>query len=169
MADFIRERADFPHREFAAELATLEWAMVEVLHGASPEALDLEHLQAYPFEKWAEARFERSSTSRVLRFEFPANRFYQAFRNDEAPAVPERSATATAVYRDGYTIWRMDLTPAMRDLLEALLGGAPLGQALSTLELPADDPVALSKLLENAMIWFKEWVGGGVFSSITVE
>jgi hypothetical protein len=170
LATFLRESQPptSQPRELCADLAELEWAMVEVLHAPAAEAIDLAHLQTYPFEKWASACFHRADTARILRFAYPVNRFYQAFRNDEGPAAPEAGTSATAVYRQGQTIWRMDLTPGMCGLLETLFGGASLGEALGTLQLP-EDPAAMTKLLENAMVWFREWVSGGLFGAITVE
>jgi hypothetical protein len=148
---------------FAADLAALEWALVEVLHAPSAEKLDLAQLATVAPQQWAGARFRPSTTVRVLTFDYPVNDFFQAFRNDQGPAVPPASWSATAVFRDGTTIWRMNLSRAMHVLLTALSGGTPLGSALDMLvqaEKISDEEGA------QVMVWFRDWVRHGFFASI---
>jgi hypothetical protein len=154
---------------FAAELATLEWAMTEVIHAAEAPALALDELQKIPLEEWANARFSPALTLRVLRFSYPTNAYFQAFRDGVDRTIPEHSASATAVYRQGFTIWRMDLTAAMAGLLDALCGGATLGHALEALESHVVSPDDLAEAERNVIAWFSAWVSGGFFANLTFE
>lgn len=171
MAAFCRTEAarvpsvntDGPPLAFAVDLAALEWALVEVLHAPSAEKLDLATLGTIPDEKWAAARFLPSGTVRVLTFDYPVNDYFQAFRTEQGPAIPSASWSATAAFRDGTTIWRMNLSRAMHGLLTALSGGTPLGPALDTL-------VHAGTISEDegaeVMVWFRDWVRHGFFASI---
>jgi hypothetical protein len=152
-----------PPLAFAVDLAALEWALVEVLHAPSAEKLDLATLAALPVPAWAAARFSPSATVRVLTFGYPVNDYFQAFRTEQAPAIPDPSWTATAAFRDGTTIWRMNLSRAMHGLLAALSGGTPLGPALDSLVQAgtiSEDEGAL------VMVWFRDWVRHGFFAGI---
>ena len=151
------------HADFTAELATLEWSMVEVLHAAPADNLSLEELSAVPLTAWESARFVPSQTVRVFQFDYPVNAFYQAFRQGELPEVPGASRTATAVFRDGATLWRMDLSSPMHQLLRSLLDGAPLGAALTTL---VESGGISEDQAPQVMIWFRDWVRHGIFGSI---
>ena len=154
-------------RVFASELATLEWSLVEVLHAETAAPLEIAALQALPPEAWARARFIRNPALHVFRFEYPVNAVFIANRIEEfVPEVPAPSPNAVAVYRKDMQLWRMDLTPAMLGVLEPLLAGKTLGEALEAIEAAATDPEILAQTGANLMVWFREWVDAGFFTRI---
>jgi hypothetical protein len=173
MASFCRE-VDLPGfpgfaslGRFASDLAALEWALVEVLHAETAPPLDINALQALPPEAWGAARFIRSDALRLLRFEYPVNAVFIANRIDDVvPEVPAPSPNAVAVYRKDMQLWRMDLTPAMLGVLEPLVQGKSLGEALETVEAECTDPDVLAQTGANLMVWFREWVDAGFFTRV---
>jgi hypothetical protein len=167
MADFCRVEAQgpFPLRAFSADLAKLEWALVEVLHARDSEALSPAALEAIPIDGWPSARLPPSAAVRLLRFEHPVNAFFQSFKTDGEPDVPGPSPAATVVYRTEMTLWRMDLTPAMATLLEGLFRGETLGEALGKLAEGLREDEA-EEAERNVMVWFREWVRGGLFARV---
>jgi hypothetical protein len=176
MAAFCRETEleAFPGfaelRVFASELAALEWALVEVLHAETAPPLEIAALQALPPEAWAGARFVKNEAIRVFRFEYPVNAVFIANRIDEiVPEVPAPSPNAIAVYRKDMSLWRMELTPAMLGVLEPLLAGKSLGEALETVEAECTDPEVLAQTGANLMVWFREWVDAGFFTRIELS
>ena len=128
---------------FAADLARLEWALVEVIHAAKAPVLDPAALQAIPPEAWGNARLPPAETLRLVRGSYPVNRFFQQFQARRgAGAARPRHAFAFGgrpVYRVGFVLWRMDLTPAMAELLAGLMNGATLGEALGSLDENEDE------------------------------
>jgi hypothetical protein len=176
MASFCREvqLEGFPGfdalRVFASELAALEWALVEVLHAETAAPLEISALQALPPEAWAGARFIKNEAIRVFRFEYPVNAVFIANRIDElVPEIPAPSPNAIAVYRKDMSLWRMELTPAMLGVLEPLLAGKSLGEALATIEAEVTDPEVLAQTGANLMVWFREWVDAGFFTRIELD
>ncbi len=157
MGAFVREGVPepFPLRAFVADLAALEWAIVEVIHAASAPPLTADGLRDVPPDAWGALRLEATPALRLLRFDHPVNAYFQAFRDDEAPAVPAASPSATVVYRSESMLWRMDLTPPMTEVLSALVAGEPLGQALSRAEagLAHLDEAAIGSTVTT---WFRE-------------
>jgi hypothetical protein len=165
MSAFCRSRGD-ARAHFSADLAALEWAMVEVIHTGDPERLSEDTLSRIPLADWTRARFARSDAVRVLEFEYPVNAYFQAFNTGEAPELPERAWSATAVFRDGATIWRMDLSRPMHALLGALFAGKTLGAALDALASSGSVGESDAPLLIK---WFRDWVRYGFFSGIEVS
>jgi hypothetical protein len=161
----LREAA-VPH-VFCADLAALEWAIVEVIHAPSSEPLTMEGLQHVPADSWGEARLVANTALRVLRFAYPVNAYFQALREGAEPVVPARKESATVVYRSGPSIWRMDLTGPMFEVLAALLAGEPLGDALGRVEDALAD-LDEQQTVERVMSWFREWVSSGLFVRIDV-
>jgi hypothetical protein len=142
---------------FAADLARLEWAIVEVIHQPSSAPLTMERLAAVPAEGWATARLVASRAVRLLDLEYPVNDYFQAVRDGNAPAPPGRQPSATAVYRSGHAVWRMGLTPTMHRVLAALVAGDLLEGALA---------LAAEESPERVTAWFREWVSSGLFVGV---
>jgi hypothetical protein len=164
MAELCAARAN-PWAAFAADLARLEWAIVEVIHAPSTAPLSLADLANVPTDAWGSARLESTPALRLLRSEFPVNSYYQATRDGMNPEIPSSTPSSTAVYRSGPTVWRMTLTSTMFELLSRLTSGATLADALeSTTASISDesDEVAASRV----MGWFREWVSSGLFSRV---
>jgi hypothetical protein len=151
--------------EWAADLAALEWAMVEVIHAAPVESPSEETLAKIAPADWPRARFAPSDAVRVLEVDYAVNAYFQAYNTGTETEEPAHGWSATAVFRDGATVWRMDMSRPMHALLAALLDGAPLGDALDALASSGalgEDEAPL------VMQWFRDWVRYGFFASIVV-
>ena len=155
----IQSPIRLPHREFLRELAALEWAVVEAVHAAPPVTIDANALRAIPPERWGDLRFSPNPALRVLRGSYPVNPWFQAFRRGEPGPVPARKPSVVAVYRVGPSVWRMDLSAMTASLLDRLVSGVPLGEALAPVEGHAE--------AGQVMRWFEAWVGGGFFSNVS--
>jgi len=160
MSSFLAEHGG-PVGPFAADLARLEWAIVEAIHAAPSPPLTLERLEHMTPEQWAGATLAPAASVRVLCLAHPANAYFQAFRDDARPSAPGPAASATLVHRRGWVVWRTDLTAPMARLLEAITRGAPLGEALAAAISDEDEGAQA-----NVTHWFRDWVGGGVFTSV---
>ena len=167
MSSFCRDQAPdpFPERAFAAELAVLEWAVVEMIHAAASEPLTAEGLRDVPMDAWAGARLAPNSASRLLRFAHPVNAYFQSVRTAGDPELPAPAPSATVVYRSGPSIWRMDLTVPMFEVLRALFDGETLEAALGRGHAAlggVDDATAAQRV----MGWFREWISSGLFARV---
>jgi len=147
---------------FAAELAELEWALVTAIHAASQPSLSPAALGEVAPDAWARARLVPSPSLAVLRFAYPVNAYYQAFREGNAPSIPPPGASAVAVHREGLTLFRHDLEPVAADLLTALARGVPLGVAVGELERTLE-VAALARVQTLLSSWFGGWMSSGFF------
>jgi hypothetical protein len=165
MPAFLEERGGAANL-FAADLARLEWAVVEAIHAAPSPPLTLDRFEPMTPEQWASARLVPAASVRILRFGHAANAYYQAFRDEGSPRhgsppLPDPDPTATLIHRKGWVVWRTDLTPAMARLLQSIVSGAPLGEALATSISDEDEGTQT-----DVTHWFRDWVGGGVFTAV---
>ncbi|MEY2932441.1 MAG: hypothetical protein RL033_3190 [Pseudomonadota bacterium] len=152
---------------FSAELAQLEWALVESIHEHEGERLELASLVPLSPEDWARARLLPSPTLRLLQTHYPVGSYYQAWREGEAlterfPA-PERSALA--VCRRGADVWRVQVELQLVPLIVSLIDGTPLLAALEAAATPSENSAAApsSAVLQHA---FRDWVSCGMFSGV---
>jgi hypothetical protein len=165
LVQYVAKRnAQCAHRAFIAELAQLEWAMVEVLHAQAAPVLSADALQKIPPQQWENLVFTPSATAVLLTTEYPVNIFLQHYRDDKQPPIPPRKRSTTVIYRQGYSVWRMDLTRPMAAILSALFAGKSLGQALETLNYTTAKPDREAQA-NHVMTWFSTWVQGGIFLS----
>jgi hypothetical protein len=156
MPEFVRSRTEEWAR-FGADLAALEWAIVEAIHAPDPSAQLAEKLRALAPEDWESVRFSPSPTLTIVRSDFPVNDFFQAFRDEQSPKIPSEEKSATAVYRKGMSIWRRALSQPMEKLLSSILSGEALGEALSKADATEDEVSA----------WFGEWMSDGYFGDVS--
>ena len=159
---FCRTQADVLERpDLAADLAELEWAIVEVIHAAPCPPIAPAVLEAVPPEAWPEVTFTPSPSLRLLEHGHPVNGYLGAVKRGESPELPGPAPAFTAVHRKDWAVWRMSHTPLMAQVLRSLLAGAPLGEALACLEAGGAEPRA-----EDVTVWFREWIAGGFFASL---
>jgi len=165
MAELCREEP-LPEPGFAADLASLEWAIVLVIHAPTASVITEEDLARVPADAWADARLVANPSLRILHLEHPANAYLQAFRQGETPGVPSPAKTSVAVYRTGTTIWRMELTPAMVALFESLAGGETLAASLERVA-PLLQGTDETEAAQRVMSWFRSGVSSGLFSDVS--
>ncbi|MEO8185343.1 MAG: DNA-binding domain-containing protein [Deltaproteobacteria bacterium] len=165
---------------FAEELAQLEWAVVEAIHAEEGERLDIAALGQLSAEQWSVLRLVPSPALRLLRHAYPAAEYYQAFKDGSAAALGAGAsggalepfaprASAVAVCRRGQDVWRIRLSPALGELLESLIAGAPLLEALERFGSGATNVSATDRAPvapEELQRAFQDWVSCGLFSGI---
>jgi hypothetical protein len=161
MAGFVAKQSE-PWAPFAAELAALEWALVTAVHAASQPSLSPAALAEVAPDAWPRARLVPSASLAVLRFTYPVNAYYRAFREGAVARIPRLEASAVAVHREGLSLFRHDLELAAADLLEALARGVPLGIAIAELER-AHEAASLSRVQAQLSGWFGGWMSSGFF------
>lgn len=164
MAAFCRDQP-LPAPGFAADLATLEWAIVEVIHAPTSSVITEAALAGVPAERWPEARLVANPSLRILHLDHPANAYLHAVRRDQSPDVPTAAKTSVAVYRTGATVWRMELTDAMVTLFESLAGGANLAESLERVA-PLLEGDSEADAAAKVMGWFRDGVSSGLFAEV---
>ncbi|HEX4964655.1 MAG TPA: DNA-binding domain-containing protein [Thermoanaerobaculia bacterium] len=156
--------------DFLVDLAILEWTLAKVFDGPGTEGqatLTHEALQAFPAERFAEARLVTVPCLRLLESRFPVNAYFTAVRQaeegEEVP-LPDPAPEHTAITRRNYVVRRYTLTPPQHALLTALQGGGTVAEALAAAAAVTDlDDDALAGALGN---WFRVFTAEGFFAAI---
>ena len=158
-------RVDWP--DFLIDLAMLEWTIAKVFDGPGVEGQPLltpEALQAFPPERFAEARLMPVVCLRLLSFRYPVNAYFTAARQaeegEEVP-IPEPAAEQVAILRRDYVVRRYPLTAPQHALLQAIQAGSTVGEAIAAAVATSDlDDDALATALRS---WFRFWSAEGFF------
>jgi hypothetical protein len=157
--------ADWP--DFLIDLATLELTFNEVFDGPGVEGerlLDPEQLQAIPAERLPEVRLVGVSCLRLLPLRYPVHRYFTAVRRHQGPVPPAPAETYLAVTRRRYVVRHYELSPPAYRLLQALLAGESLAEAVGrTAEAAGPD---LDRFANNLRTWFHDWAAEGFFRAV---
>jgi hypothetical protein len=153
--------------DFVIDLATLEWTYNEVFDGAGVEGQRLlrpDRLRAIPPARWPEARLVPVPCLRLLHLRHPVHLYYTAVRRRKEPEFPEPAETLLAVTRRRYVIRRHELSRPQFVLLEALLRGQSVGEAISLAGEAAGDDV--DRFAADLGEWFRDWTAEGFFRGV---
>ncbi len=166
MSEFCRGEI-LPNPVFAADLASLEWAVVLGIHAPTAPAIGLEALGQVPAERWPDARFTLNPSLQVLHLTYPVNAYLQDYRNHALPVMPEPRANVVAVYRTGRSVWRLELEPTLLKLTESLSAGATLAAGLGEVQalLSNHSEEEAARLVTRC---FQHSVASGLFSAVTI-
>ncbi|MBX3227551.1 MAG: putative DNA-binding domain-containing protein [Labilithrix sp.] len=152
MSAFLKTRGE----AFAADLAALEWSIVEAIHSAEAPKMAPDALAALDPAEWGSVTLVAAPSLRLHAFDYPADAYYKAFHADAAPAPPAPEPSWLAVYRAGMKIWRMPLSRGQYALLAPLARGASLEEAF---EVDAGEAADVGA-------WFRQWTAEGFFSAV---
>jgi hypothetical protein len=153
--------------DFLIDLATLELTFSEVFDGPGVEGeqlLDTSQLQAVPVERWPEARLVPVPCLRLLSLRYPVHEYYAAVRRKQDPPPPEPADTLLAVTRWDYLVRHYPLSRPEYEVLQALMAGRPIGEAVSLATRTAGND--LDHLALKLREWFTAWAARGFFRSV---
>lgn len=164
----LAEGPDWP--ELLVDLARLEWAVYETFDGPGSEGqptLQPGDLTS-PGQGGIEAlRLVPSPSLSLFRARFPVNEFYTAVRRaaggDEI-VPPDASPCLVALHRRNYVVHRYDVSAPAHAMLEAVLNGRSLGEAIdAAAALWTGSDEELGAALQN---WLQLWAREEFFTGV---
>lgn len=163
--DFVRTAEGVQRRDFCYDLARLEQAVSQVFDAEETPALSEAQIAAVPPEAWDRARFAPIAAFRLLAFRYPVDAYLQSVQEDDHEHPKARLKDEwVAVYRRSHSMQRLGLSRAAHDLLRDLVGGMPLGAAITK---AVREGGRRAPREEELFRWFRDWVSGGLFRSVT--
>jgi hypothetical protein len=156
--------------DFLIDLASFEWTLAKVFDGPGTEGQTLlmpEALQAFPAERFAEARLIPVPCLRLVASRYPVNAWFTAVRQgeegEEIP-IPDPASEYTAITRRDFVVRRYSLTFPQHALLAALQSGSTVAESLAAAAAVSDlDDESLAAELRS---WFRLFTAEGFFSAI---
>lgn len=151
----VRER---PDDVLAQEIAQLETVLTQLADAAETPALTQNDLAGLTPDRLMTATFIPRSAFQMMSFTYPVNAYYRAFMEDRNPSPPSPQASYIAVFRHDDKMWRTEFDQNEYDVLQAILNGATIGDALS--DMNEDVAGQVSE-------WFSRWMHQHLLSTIT--
>jgi hypothetical protein len=150
-------------RPWLADLAELEWTLVDVFDAADTPVLGTADLERLAPEDWADARFAPASSVRLLRLSWAVDDLWDRAQREEPTGDPDGEAIAVQVWRRDLRVYHRTLEPLERDCLTLLLAGQPFGAWCEHAAETVGEEAAASRVV--ALL--RRWLDEGVLSALS--
>lgn len=167
LAPWLEARAgadDEPWLSAAADVVRVEQGMDRAFDHPATPAVDGTALSNLPPSAWATARLRFVAGLDVLALAHDVGPAMDAAKAGRPAELPARRTSHMAVYCRDHRRYRLTVAPLAAALLQPLLEGATLGDALQDLALRPD--VDLPELLGQVGPWFQQWAGAGWIAAV---
>jgi hypothetical protein len=165
---FMASRAPWRDDVLAYDAALLEWAFMEVFDAPDAPPLDLRVVTAAPPDAWPLARIKFLPALRHVATAHPVHELREAVKNGSSCQRPSPGPTSAIVWRDAACfIHAVAVDPVAAELMLALQGGQPLGEACASVAAkhPAIGGAAFDA---HVSAWFQQWTASGWLSAVDV-
>ena len=122
---FVRRHPFGTQRPYLADLASLEWTILEAFDAADAQPLDAAALAAVPPECWPALRFTLTPSLHLLDVGWPVHEIWRQAQAGEQPVDPQPVATCLCVWRHNLRVFHRPIDTAERAALQAVRTGAP--------------------------------------------
>jgi len=162
LPEWLRGAEGLPRRGFCLDLARLEWAMTEAFDAADTPPLGETALASVAPGDWPGVRLVPGASVRLLELRWNVGAWLDSTKDERHDHPrPRRHDAWVVVHRRGYAVGRREMPrPAFR-LLQALVSGLTVGEALSEARRRRQAP-----LPEALTGWFRDWASAGLFSGL---
>jgi len=143
LPDFLQEHELSRHRPFLADLARLEYAIVDSFDAADAAALTADDLQSVQAEDWPGLRLHLSPSVRSLQLEWPAGEIWEDAKQGREPETIEAKPTHMRVWRKELRVFHKTIDLSEAVALAELERGRAFGEMCETV---GDAEAAVSML-----------------------
>lgn len=144
------------------DLARLELMTTTLFDSAHSSVLTSESLTNVPADAWPDVRLKPIPGFGMLSLRYAATKYWRAVRAGEPRPALRRQNSYVVVYRSVYSVRHAELDRLEYKVLQAIVDGRPLGEALSIAQRRLSGETGS----QTVFGWFKDWVERGYFESI---
>jgi hypothetical protein len=145
---------------FAADLAALEWALVEVFDAPDAPLLSRAALAAVQPDAWPALRFALAPAHRMLSLAWPVGLIREAWSAGLPLPAPEARPTRVLVYRSGDAPYQRSLSSAEARALQLVADRRDFAAICAGVADELGEERAAPQLLE----WLERWLADGILA-----
>lgn len=146
---------------FAADLAALEWALVDVFDACDAAILDRVALSVVAPECWAALRFALVPAHRILSPAWPVHRIRDAWSSGALLPELEAGPTEILVYRHDDAVFQRALSELEARTLALVRDGQDLGTVCAIVAEGTDDASAAG----SVVAFLERWLADGLLAA----
>src|SRR5262249_4130578 len=162
---FLRGHQVSAHRPYLADLAALEWAILEAFDAAEARPLASEELMRVPAERWPALRFQLMPSVQLLALDWAVYAVWEQMQRGDPPSVAVHEPTSLRVWRQDFRVFHRHITAAEHAALTALAGGATFAEMCEQMAARQADasPAAVA---EHAAALVQQWLADAVLAGM---
>ena len=141
---------------FLADLARLEWAILDAFDAADAVALGEQDFEALPATAWAELRFRLVPSVRLLDLHCAVHEVWSRVDRGETPERPAATSTTLLVWRSDFRVFHRPLEPIEHAALRGVRDGETFGAICAGAAAHGDLQAVASTLLELIGRWLAD-------------
>ncbi len=158
LAGFVREHPIGRAHPFLADLAALEWAIIESFHAKDAAALDADMVRQFAPERWPALRLVTHPAVRLLALDYRVDGVLAAVERNDRWSPPAREPSPTLVWRNRTMVYYRALEAPEFDALDAAMSGATFAEICARFAAATASGDAVSEINRN----LSRWLGDGL-------
>ena len=162
---FVSSHALGQQWPYLADLAALEWSILEAFDAPDAAPLAAAALAAVPQQRWADLRFTLTPSLRLLDVGWPVHEIWRQTQAGEGPVEPQPAATCLRVWRQEWRVFHRQTDAAEAAALRAVQQEAAFAEVCE--RIAAFDSDAHSA--ERAVAFLGQWLTDGLLTSYRCE
>ena len=161
---FLAKQRRFTPRPFLVDLARLELALTEAFDEHESPTLKAEDFEAISKRHLEKTKLATIPSLRLVALQWNVDAYLDSVRDEKHDHPgPRKEPAFLLVFRRNYGIYRLKVPPGASALLEDVVAGRPLGDAVErALARRGRQRVAAGDFSR----WFRQWTSEGLFSGV---
>jgi hypothetical protein len=161
---FVRRHAFGTQWPYLADLALLEWTILDAFDAPDAAPLDAAALAAVPQERWPDLRFTLTPSLYLLDVGWPVHEIWRQVQTAETLVEPQPRATCLRVWRQEWRVFHRPMNAPEVITLNALREEASLAEVCERLACEGDAPSA-----EQVVALLREWLTDGLLTGFRCQ
>lgn len=162
---FVRQHALIERWSYLADLALLEWSIMEAFDAPDAEPITPASLTTVPADRWAELRLDVTPSLRMLRLQWPVHEVWARTQREEDVGDVHTTPTVIRVWRQNLRVFHRAVDAAESAALDALANGATFAETCESIAAVAGDaPPA-----DRAVALLHDWLADELLTAWTLE
>ncbi len=162
---FVRQHALIERWPYLADLALLEWTIMEAFDAPDAEPITPTSLATVAADRWAELRFDATPSLRMLRLQWPVHEAWARTQREEDVSEVHAAPTVIRVWRQDLRVFHRPVDVTESAALDALTSGATFAETCESIAAVAGDaPPA-----DRAVALLHNWLADGLLTAWTLE
>lgn len=162
---FVRTHAQGAQWPYLADLAMLEWTILEAFDAPDAQPLDADALATVPQERWPDLRFTLTPSVHLLDVDWPVHAIWRQTQAGEAPAEPQPAATCLRVWRQEWRVFHRQTDATETAALRAVQQEATFAEVCERIAAFDSD----AQGAERAVTLLGQWLTDGLLASYRCE
>lgn len=156
---FLRDYAATANLPFLSDVATLEWARLDVFDATDAEPLRIEHLQTIAPDAWPTLKLQVIPAFQLMQSVWPVHEIWKVTEeNTLNPKDIAPAETVLRVWRREFMVYHTKIDNVEQLALASIIAGEPFASVCAALEAQMSEEEAASTIGSLLLRWIEDGV-----------